>query len=184
MEKNLDLRIQKTYLALHNAFTELLEQKPFENITVNELCDNAMIRRTTFYKHFADKYEYYTYYLKEISETFRKEIPSEILNSNINNYFIEMSSRLIIFLTENKKLMDNIHKSNMFVVLLNILSEEIALDFYYNARKSNSKMSSIELENFTTFYAGGLLNMLLQHYKKYNSFDNNEFMHTLKKVLS
>ena len=61
MEKKLDLRIQKTYQALHNAFTILLEEKNFEEITVNELCDAAMIRRTTFYKHFADKYEYFQF---------------------------------------------------------------------------------------------------------------------------
>ena len=59
----MDLRIQKTYMGLHNAFTDLLEEKRFENITVNELCEKAMIRRTTFYKHFADKYEYFTFYM-------------------------------------------------------------------------------------------------------------------------
>ena len=52
MEEKMDLRIRKTYLALHNAFTQLLEEKRFEDFTVNELCDLAMIRRTTFYKHF------------------------------------------------------------------------------------------------------------------------------------
>ena len=61
MEPKLDLRIQKTYLSLHNAFTELLEEKKFEEFTVNELCERAMIRRNTFYKHFADKYEYFTF---------------------------------------------------------------------------------------------------------------------------
>ena len=61
MEEKMDLRIKKTYLSLHNAFVELLEEKRFEDLTVNELCDRAMIRRTTFYKHFADKYEYFTF---------------------------------------------------------------------------------------------------------------------------
>ena len=56
MEVKLDLRIYKTYKALHEAFTEILEHKSFEDLTVNELCDKAMIRRATFYKHFADKF--------------------------------------------------------------------------------------------------------------------------------
>ena len=68
MDEKMDLRIRKTYLSLHNAFVALLEEKRFEDITVNELCDQAMIRRTTFYKHFADKYEYFTFYIKEITE--------------------------------------------------------------------------------------------------------------------
>ena len=55
MEQKLDLRIQRTYRLLHTAFTKLMEEKSFEDITVNDLCREAMIRRTTFYKHFADK---------------------------------------------------------------------------------------------------------------------------------
>ena len=51
MEEKMDLRIKKTYLSLHNAFVELLEEKCFEELTVNELCDRAMIRRTTFYEY-------------------------------------------------------------------------------------------------------------------------------------
>ena len=66
MEKKIDLRLQKTYLALRNAFTELMEEKRFEELTVNELCDRALIRRTTFYKHFADKYDYFAFYIREM----------------------------------------------------------------------------------------------------------------------
>lgn len=183
MEKKLDLRIQKTYLALHNAFTGLLEHKRFEDITINELCERAMIRRTTFYKHFADKYEYYTFYLKEIAESFHEEIPSEILNSNMNSYFIEMSSRLICFLNENRKLIDNVCESEMFPILLNILSESIAQDLYQTARRLDTGMTPAQFKNFTTFYSGGLLNMLLQYYKKHNSFDGEDFLYTLKRVL-
>ena len=28
----------------------------------NELCDEAMIRRATFYKHFADKYDFFFFF--------------------------------------------------------------------------------------------------------------------------
>ncbi|MCI9175695.1 MAG: TetR family transcriptional regulator, partial [Lachnospiraceae bacterium] len=57
MEQKLDLRIQKTYLALSRALLKAMGEKPFEDIRVNELCDRAMVRKSTFYKHFGDKYE-------------------------------------------------------------------------------------------------------------------------------
>ena len=47
-----DLRIQKTYAALTGAFIDLLQIKSFEQITVKELCDNAIVRTATFYNHF------------------------------------------------------------------------------------------------------------------------------------
>ena len=55
MEEKTDLRIRKPYKALCDAFVTILEKKRFDDLTVNELCDEAMIRRATFYKHFADQ---------------------------------------------------------------------------------------------------------------------------------
>lgn len=40
-EGRTDLRTQKIYDALINAFSELLEEKDFEKITVKELCEKA-----------------------------------------------------------------------------------------------------------------------------------------------
>ena len=60
----MDLRIQKTYRSLLTAFTKLLEKHRYEDVSVAMLCEEAMIRRTTFYKHFADKSEFFTDYRK------------------------------------------------------------------------------------------------------------------------
>lgn len=62
--ENLDLRVQKTYTSLIKAFEELLQEKAFEKISVKELCDAAVIRRPTFYKHFLDKYDFLTFFVK------------------------------------------------------------------------------------------------------------------------
>ena len=55
MEKKNDLRVQKTYRALMAAFEALMAEETFDDITVNELCARALIRRPTFYSHFEDK---------------------------------------------------------------------------------------------------------------------------------
>ena len=55
MEKKLDLRVQKTRAALTSSLYSLLCEKGLNEITVTELCDRAMVRKATFYKHFADK---------------------------------------------------------------------------------------------------------------------------------
>lgn len=61
MEEKTDLRIRKTYKALCDAFVTILEKKRFDDLTVNELCDEAMIRRAAFHKHFADKYDFFSF---------------------------------------------------------------------------------------------------------------------------
>lgn len=73
--QNQDLRIRKTYAALTQAFQTLLVQKEFKKISVNELCELAMIRRPTFYKHFLDKYDFLNFFIKhKIEEIFSKAL--------------------------------------------------------------------------------------------------------------
>lgn len=52
------MRVLRTHKLLTISFKDLLSEqgKLFSNITINEICDRAMVHRTTFYKHFEDKF--------------------------------------------------------------------------------------------------------------------------------
>lgn len=51
-----DLRVRRTRMMIEKAFTELLQEKGFQSITVQDITERAMVNRTTFYDHFVDKY--------------------------------------------------------------------------------------------------------------------------------
>lgn len=51
----MDRRQRKTRNAIFSAFTELLAQKDFNQITVGEIIEKADIGRATFYSHFETK---------------------------------------------------------------------------------------------------------------------------------
>jgi AcrR family transcriptional regulator len=50
-----DRRVQRTKETLHRALMQLVDEKPFEKITVQEILARANVGRTTFYTHFESK---------------------------------------------------------------------------------------------------------------------------------
>jgi AcrR family transcriptional regulator len=55
-ESSLDLRVRRTRRLLQQAFEELMREKSFKALTVQDITERAMVNRATFYDHFDDKY--------------------------------------------------------------------------------------------------------------------------------
>jgi AcrR family transcriptional regulator len=55
VKKKVDARVRKTREALGDALVALMQEKPFDSITVQDLLDRANVGRSTFYSHFSDK---------------------------------------------------------------------------------------------------------------------------------
>ena len=53
--KKEDQRVRRTRDRLGDALVELLVQKPFDDITVQDVLDGARVSRSTFYTHYRDK---------------------------------------------------------------------------------------------------------------------------------
>lgn len=54
-QQKADRRSQRTHRLVSSAFAELLVEKPYEEILVQDILDRADIGRTTFYAHYFDK---------------------------------------------------------------------------------------------------------------------------------
>lgn len=161
MGKALDLRVQKTYISLTNTFLNLLKTKRFEDISVNELCDKAMVRRATFYKHFGDKYEFFTFVVREIQLSFNEKLQQTHNSQKPHEFYIYVIQNLFDFLNENEKLVYSVINSSAFPLLLEILSEQIALDICGHLKddKQNGKEMPLLPELMATAFTGALINI-------------------------
>ena len=186
MDKKLDLRIEKTYLALHNAFTVLLEEKRFEDFTLNELCERAMIRRTTFYKHFADKYEYFAFYMKEVCAEFQNQLPPDVVSISVNDYFLHMCRELLRFIDKHEKMVKNLLNSTMAPVLTDSLLEQIMRDVLdaLKSMETSSRMTLGQMEDIAAFYSGGIVNSLKVSLARGKRIREDEFIASIAGFLN
>ena len=94
-EEKLDPRVKRTRKLILQAFSELLAEKGFESISVQDVTDKAQINRATFYDHFVDKYALLDY---SISQMFLQEIEKRTLNAC--HYSTENLRNLILAVCE------------------------------------------------------------------------------------
>jgi len=65
-----DRRVRRTRRALQKALIELILEKSYDAVTIEEITDRADLGRTTFYLHFRDKEELLMHAIETICEDF------------------------------------------------------------------------------------------------------------------
>ena len=122
--KKEDLRVKKTKKALYEAFLSLLSQKPYEDITVNELCDAAFVRRATFYKHYSDKLGFLTAYTRSLRDKFDATVEKLDNSAPDKDYYVAYAKRIVAFVSENMSAIENIIESDLFPFVLSVILEQ------------------------------------------------------------
>jgi len=71
-----DPRVRRTRRLLQQALTELMAEKSFRSITVQDIAERATVNRVTFYAHFADKDALLEYTMREgFRQRMRTQLP-------------------------------------------------------------------------------------------------------------
>ena len=102
-EKKEDPRVIRTRQLLHQAFIELLREKSFQDIIVQDISDRATVNRVTFYAHFQDKFALLEY---TIREGFKEQVRTHL--SGCSMYTPENLARLIGAVSEYLREMNRV----------------------------------------------------------------------------
>lgn len=102
--ENLDLRIRRTHKLLFDSLISLLKEKSFDDIRISDICDKAMVHRTTFYKHFEDKYQLLDFLLRQLIHDFEEKSLQYTPADNQRQYYTNLFRMLLEHMSENKKM--------------------------------------------------------------------------------
>ncbi|WP_234121614.1 TetR/AcrR family transcriptional regulator [Clostridium hydrogenum] len=180
-----DLRVIRTYKSLTEAFLQLMSKKHFEDITVNELCEMAMIRRTTFYKHFADKYEFFGFFVRRLQSDFDAINPASKDYSDPYSFYISITRDVLNFFKYHEQFVSMVLGSNLLPTLLNILSEQIISDITGKIKIAIKKGVSVSAspEIVASFFTGAIINTIGYWLMQKKKISEEELIKEVEKIL-
>lgn len=158
-EEKKDLRIVKTKNALYLALVDLMKDKTFEEIKVSEICNKALVNRSTFYAHFDDKYEF----LVDFLDTFKDSLTSYLdTNKNILNtkeYYMELIKLVLTHIEDKKNIYSAIMVNNRNGVMMDIIIDVVNKDIRKRVLDLGSTKSSVPADIIIKFYLGAIINV-------------------------
>lgn len=84
----------KTDNLIQQSLLNLLIQKPFDNITVKNICDTALVGRSTFYQYYVDKYELFDKIVESYSEKFQELINRRNTQINDDTFLVYLYNQI------------------------------------------------------------------------------------------
>lgn len=172
-KKKEDLRVKRTHKLLQQALLELIEKQSFETITVNQICDLAMVHRTTFYTHYNDKFQLLSHTLRQIAEEEFKvthHTPTEIFQE------------LLTVTTKHKNLFSQL-LSEEKDSLRNIIRRDMGDGIKEYVTAHSTHMSKIDIEIKVEAYVGAILGVLHWWIDNRLSIDQEQLHTKLKSIM-
>lgn len=132
--------------SLAEALVQLMEKKPFSEISISELCQRAGVSRISFYRNYSRMDEILTDYLVRSTDQWWKEFSK----NDMNYIFSHFCEELIREYKKNEKLVKLLYQNN----LSNIIKEHIFICCDPNEDRE-------EVESYTrSVFAGAIYGMV------------------------
>ena len=169
----MDLRITKTKKAIINSFLSIRAKKPLEKISVKELCEMAMINKSTFYSHYGDIYE--------LSDSLENEVVLSVIRSMDHPEFImensgEFTRQLFLGYQSQDHLIrilfsDN--RSSLLVSKIDKALKELVFEKYPHLRQEPVLNVGLTFATYGGYYA----------YMEGSCYDRNLVVSTLEDLI-
>jgi len=183
-EKNKkDLRVIKTENLLYTTLMDLLKEKAFEEIKVSDICNKALINRSTFYAHYQDKYELVVGFISTLKEELASAIKENGSTFNTKEYYLEMIELILTHIEKKKSIYQDILINNRNSIVMDILLDVINSDVNKHLEKTLKEKEEIPKRVISTFYIGAVTSLCMEWLRNTNEYSKEEIIHYLKVLM-
>ncbi len=174
----MDRRVRKTRQAIFEAFVELLAEKDFEHVTMNEIADRANVNRGTVYLHYMDKFDL----LDQCIETHLAQLLEDCLPGSTTLILKKASmQRVFAYLEQHASLYETLLVNKGIPAFRKRLMDVIVqgLREYLDASGIDQDMNKEVTAQFLASAAIGVLEWWITHAMPYSTTEMVEQMWSL-----
>ncbi len=181
-----DVRVTKSKRDLRNGLMSLLDEKPFEKITVGEICDRAMINKMTFYKHYPDKYALIDDCLRTIAFDIYRNSLEKITAADADdvNMLTAFFSDVLDACVERKNIILAIVNGNNSLASAIIRSGTEKLIELLLLKITAGRKTKYDLRVISTFFTGGFTDLVLAWLQGELPYTKEDFVNNSHKLFA
>lgn len=184
MKNKIDLRIIKTKKVLSEALLTLMKEKNFDNIKISDICDVALINRSTFYAHYEDKYDLLIALIENMKKNILDELKINSYNYISKEYFMELLKILIEHIDGNYPVYSAIINNNRNGFLIDFLIDVANKDLSLRLKDDDNIINSnIPINMVTRFYLGGVVSVGVDWILNKDKYTKEEMLEYLSKLI-
>lgn len=179
-----DLRIVRTKKFLYEGLVQLLKERPFEEIKVSDICEQALINRSTFYAHYSDKYDLLDSFIKDIKLSLAKELEQNQNISNSREYYLEMLRIFLEHVASKKSFYSAIMVNNQNSVVTDMIYNTLNEDITRRLEAETSTIyQNVPNDIVAKFYLGAVFNIGIEWLKNTNKYTTEELIQYLNELI-
>lgn len=177
MANKSDLRVLKTRKNIQNTFINLLLVKDFKDITVQNIIEEALIGRSTFYDHYFNKYDLLKQMVDEILDDFNIFIQKRFVLKSYEDFSKFFSSMIKYYSKQRNELLAllKVHTESvdLYNSLFNILKDSCS---YYLDTIEIKNNPNIPKEYLCQIYASTAITSLRWYIENNDDYTSESFM--------
>lgn len=131
-----DPRVKRTRKLIQKGFLESLKEKGFLRLTVGDITERSEINRSTFYKHYRDKYDLRDRYVDEVVGEFVRNLDIDFVSMpqiTDESYFQRLRECLVSFRDRREEYLilwnSNLQERNVFEEMLMLGAKKLEDSF-------------------------------------------------------
>lgn len=162
MEELQNKKFNRTDKQIINAFIKLLNERPIDKINVIDICEEAMIRRATFYNHFESKEQVFYAIIDDIENDLYLSIIENEQNYTLQEMLEIMAIKTVDFMIDNKEritvAINNIRNKTYETIIVESINKSIR----YLINKNKDRVNiNFPIEIASRFFSGGFTSLAI-----------------------